>query len=315
MSKLGKIEIVDIREIFRDEARDFTPWLASLEGLTELGEKLGVDLELVSVESRSGSYKADIVAKVINEDEEDHIVVIENQLDSTNHDHLGKIITYSAGHNAKICVWVSTSFTDEHRQAVDWLNEHVTDIAFFAFEIETFRIGDSDPAITFKQISSPNQWARAVRASRNREVSEVKLDQLSFWQDLRAYAESQADGKIHLGRTPRAQHWYHIAIGRSGFLIGLTVNSISKQVGCELYMSDENAKRYFDHLLDQKEEIETELGYPLEWQRLEDKKATRIVVYRSGSIEREEERQELIKWLYEKAKEFHRVFYHLIQSL
>lgn len=315
MPRLGTIQFVEIREIFKDEARDFTPWLASKEGLRKLGEELGVELELISMEGRSGSYKADIVARLVNEDDEDHIVIIENQLNSTDHDHLGKIITYAAGHDAITCVWIATTFTDEHRQAIDWLNEHMTDITFSAFEIETFKIGDSDPAIRFKPISIPNQWTRAVRASQTREVSEVKLDQLNFWQELLAFSNSLPENKIRLGRTPRAQHWYDIAVGRSGFLLRLTVNSVSKQVGCEIFMGDENAKNNFDRLYEQRDDIENQFGYKLKWQRLEEKIGTRIVVYRNGSIVNEDERKELIKWLYEKANEFHTVFSKKIQKL
>ena len=181
---LGKIESVNPRDVWKDEARDFTPWLASEDGLALLGDALGVEIDLIATESRTGSYKTDIVAQIIDEDDE-RIVIIENQLDSTNHDHLGKIITYASGHNAVTCVWVAPSFTDDHRQAMDWLNENMPDVTFFALEIDLIRIGDSIPAPQLKTISSPNEWKKAVRASHAKEVSDIKLDQLRFWRGSR----------------------------------------------------------------------------------------------------------------------------------
>ena len=311
---LGKIEPVNLRDVWKDEARDFTPWIASENGLALLGEVLGVELELIATESRTGSYKADIVAQIIDEEEE-RIVIIENQLDSTNHDHLGKIITYASGHNAVTCVWVAPSFTDEHRQALDWLNENMPDVTFFALEIGLIRIGNSDPAPQFKTISSPNEWKKAVRASHAKVISEIKLDQLHFWQEVKVYANENPASTMQLGRTPRPQHWYNIAIGRTGFEIAFTVSSISNRVGCEIYMNDERAKQHFDLLNEQRKNIEAELGYDLDWQRLDEKKASRIAKYREGRIDNEDERQELIEWLYGKAVEFHQVFSPRIQAL
>lgn len=311
---LGKIEPVNLRDVWADEARDFTPWLASENGLALLGEVLGVELELIATESRTGSYKADIVAQIIDEEEE-RIVIIENQLDSTNHDHLGKIITYASGHNAVTCVWVAPSFTDEHRQALDWLNENMPDVTFFALEIGLIRIGDSYPAPQFKTISSPNEWKKAVRASHTKEVSEIKLDQMRFWQEMQEFANEQPPGALQLGRKARPQHWFNIAIGRTGFRMTFGVNSVVERVSCEIFMYDDLAKQYFDLLYEQRGSIESELGYALEWQRLEERKGSRIAKYRDGMIDNDDQRQELIEWLYGKAVEFHRVFSPRIQAL
>lgn len=317
MTKLGKIEPVNVREVWKDEAREFTPWLSREEGLQLLGNELGVELELVSVERRAGSYKADIVAKIQDENEsEEHIVVIENQLESTDHDHLGKIITYAAGHNAVYCVWIAPTFSDDHRQAIDWLNEHMNDIAFFGLEISVKRIGDSMPAPMLKIISSPNEWTRAVRGgAKNKGYSEVKLDQLKFWEELKEYVDKKKDKGLQLSRAPKARHWYDIAVGRSGFKIALSLNSILSRAGCEIYIRHDNDKKVIDQLLTQKNDIETQLGYQLDWQRLPDKMASRIVVYKNGSIENESERQELIDWLYQRACDFHKVFSPKIQNI
>ncbi len=204
MTKLGKIESVNVRDVWKDEAKDFTPWIASEEGLRLISNELGVELELISRERRAGSFKADIVAKIVDEDEEDdHKVIIENQLNSTDHDHLGKIITYAAGHNAVTCVWVEPAFMDDHRQAIDWLNEHMSDIAFFALEISVKKIGNSEPAPMLKVISSPNEWTRAVRGGKNKDYSEVKLEQLNFWKELQVYANNKKGSGVQVSRAPK----------------------------------------------------------------------------------------------------------------
>jgi hypothetical protein len=315
MRNIGSLENVSLREIWPDEARDFTPWLATKEGLALLGDVLGVELELISKESRVGPFKADIVARIIGEEEEQRIVVIENQLELTNHDHLGKIITYAAGHSAEMVVWIAQTFTDEHRQAIEWLNGKVSDIGFFALEIQLLRIGDSPAAPQYKVISRPNEWVQAVRTSQARELTDVKLDQLRFWEELIQYASQQEPGALQVTRKPRPQHWYLLAIGRTGFRLTLTVNSFASRVGCEIFMNGDDAKRNFHALQAKKSEIETQLGYPLEWQELEEKKGSRVATYSPGLIDDVDQRPELIKWLFEKATEFHRVFAPVIQDL
>ena len=316
MVSLGKIEAVPLREVWPDEAKHFTPWMATDEGLELLGNTIGVELELLGTEKSVGRFKADIVAKVISQDDDENIVIVENQLNQTDHDHLGKVITYAAGHKAKIVVWIARKFTDEHRQAIEWINQNSTeDISYFALEITLLKIGASAPAAEFNIVSRPNEWAKAVRASQAKEFSEVKLDQLKFWEELIEHSEELPEAALRLSRKPRPQHWYNIAIGRSGFRLTLTVNSVLQRVGCEIYIYDDNAKSYFDLLILKKEEIENELGYKLEWQELEDKKGSRIAIYESGLYEREEERQELIAWLYEKGVEFSNAFGPIIQNL
>ncbi|MEX1247930.1 MAG: DUF4268 domain-containing protein [Anaerolineales bacterium] len=315
MPNIGSLENVGLREIWPDEARDFTPWLATKEGLTLLGEVLGVELELISKESRVGPFKADIVARIIDEDEEQKIAIIENQLELTNHDHLGKIITYAAGHSAEMVVWIAETFTDEHRQAIEWLNGNVTNIGFFALEIQLLRIGNSPAAPQYKVISRPNEWVKAVRTSQARELTDVKLDQLHFWEELIQYASEQEPSALQVTRKPRPQHWYNLAVGRTGFRVTLTVNSFSGRVGCEVFMYDDDAKKHFDALETRKAEIEAQLGYLLEWQRLEEKKGSRIAVYSAGLIDNLDQRPMLVRWLFEKAVEFHRVFSPIVQRL
>jgi len=316
MQELGTIEPVHPRDVWQDEAEHFTPWLASPQGLSLLSETLGLDLELVSVERRVGSFKADIVARMVGEEDDEVYVVVENQLERTNHDHLGKLITYSAGLNATTIVWVADGFTEEHRQALDWLNENTPGLNFFGLQVEVIRIGNSPPAPQLRIVSSPNEWAKAIKAEKVREVSATKLEQLGFWEELREYSRGLEHAPLHLSRTPRPQHWYEIAIGRSGFKISLTVNSRENLVGCEVYISmDDATKTAFDLLYEQREAVEAELGSQLEWQRLDEKIASRIVLYRSGDFLHPEQRGELLAWLYDQAVAFEQVFGPRIRDL
>ena len=319
MTNIGTLETVDLREAWPNEAQDFTHWLASTAGLDALGNILGVALELVGKEISAGTFNVDVVAKVVSEgledgDDEERLVIIENQLEITNHDHLGKLITYAAGQGADIAVWIAKSFREEHRQAIDWLNETSTEGAFFALEIQLLRIGDSLPAPQFKVISRPNEWTKAVRASQTKQPSNLKLDQLHFWEELVQYGNSQGDTTL-VARKPRPQQWYEIAVGRKDFKISLTAITQPRQVGCEVFISGENAKVYFEKLLSSKSRIEGMLGYALEWQELQGRIGSRIAIRRKGSIDNEQERPELIKWLYEKASEFYRVFSPIIKGL
>ena len=150
--KLGILNRVDLKEFWKDEAREFTPWLSREENLSLLADTLGLELELVDTEVSVGNFNADIVAKDVLGDRN---VIIENQLEKTNHDHLGKIITYASGLDAQVIVWICNKVTEEHRKAVDWLNEITNDkIAFFALEIELWAIDASMPAPKFNGVCS-----------------------------------------------------------------------------------------------------------------------------------------------------------------
>lgn len=311
---LGRLESIELRNQWPDEAQDFTPWLASQEGLDLLGETIDIELELVGQEKKVGPFRADILARYAGEDD-DRYVAIENQYGRTNHDHFGKVITYGAGLQAATIVWIAESFTEEHRQALDWLNENAGErLAFFGLEIKLWQIGDSPPAPQFKIVSSPNEWAKAIKIDETREPSDTKLNQLHFWQELREYGVAQKS-KLAF-RKPRPQHWYTIALGRSGFHIGLTVNSLQQRIGCEIFMRSRDGKLPFDLLQAQKHEIEKELGLPLDWQRLDNKKGSRIVIYKSEvDLDDPQQREQAKQWLYQMANKFHTVFSSRIIAL
>lgn len=310
---LGRVTPVDIRETWADEAREFTPWLGSPEGLELLSDTIGVALETPEKEAKVGPFSADLVCR--ERGDEDHIVVVENQFGKTNHDHLGKILTYASGLGATTIVWIAEEFTDEHRQALDWLNASAGEtLRFFALELYLIRIGDSPPAPQLRVVSSPNVWAQAARETAEaRTLSSTKLDQQAFWQEMRDYIK--ANGSAMSPRKPLPQHWYEMAIGRANFNISLTVNTDLNRIGCELWMSGEKAKQAFSQLQANLTDIESEFGQPLEWQPLEGKIGCRIAIHRDASIHDVAQRAEARAWLYEMAVRFHKVFAARVKAI
>ncbi len=313
MRNLGTLSRVDLREYWEDEARDLTPWLAQSDNLRRLGEAIGMpDLEPVGTEKWVGNFKADILARSVDSDD---LVIIENQLEKTNHDHLGKLITYASGLGAKAIIWIAREFCEEHRKALDWLNDITEEsIAFFGLEIELWRIGSSDPAPRFNLVCQPNEWAKQVKAGGiAAELGETKILQFELWSAFVEFCKEQ--GTTLSLRKPRYQFWYAIAVGRVGFEISLTANARHERVGCELYMKGPEAKRAFDELAKSRKQIEAEANSSLEWQRLEGRAACRIVEYRPANIQDRDNWHMLFRWLKERAEVFHRVFSPRVKDL
>lgn len=312
MENLGRLQKVELRNFWADEARDFTPWLAKEENIEELCNTIGIDIEIEATEVYIGSFKADIVGRDISNNQK---VIIENQLEKSNHDHLGKIITYASGLGASVIIWICNTITDEHRQAIDWLNENTIDeINFFALEIELWRIGDSLAAPKFNIICRPNEWVKTTKESSSlKELSGTKTLQLEYWNYVKDYFNKNG---TFLGlRTPRAQHWYSMSIGRSKFNISLTVNTIQNRLGCEIYLRGENAKTSFAILKRDKEDIERELGTELDWQELPDGQDSRIILYRTGGINNRETWEETAAWYKKYAELFYRTFNQRIKQI
>lgn len=307
---LGRFEPVELREFWLDEARDFTPWLAQEDNLGLLSSTLGIELELEGVEVFVGSYKADIVARDISSDTK---VIIENQLERTNHDHLGKIITYASGVDAKVIIWIAKEFSEEHRRAIDYLNENVApNLRFFGIEIQLWRIGDSPAAPLFKVIASPNEYTSVIKIE-EKELTETKVLYLEFWNGFKEFCKLK--GTFLSIRKPRPQHWFTIAVGRSQFTLSLTASLQKRRLGCELYLRGANAKRAFKLLEEDKQAIEEKTG-PLEWQELPDGQDCRIVLYRSGiNISDKSNWDDAFVWLKSEAELFHKTFSPRIRAL
>ena len=301
--QLSKLEKVDLREVWKHEALDFTNWLAQPENLESLSDEIGIDISLIQTEASVGNFNVDILAE---EENTGRKIVIENQLEPTNHDHLGKIITYASGFDAEIIVWIVKSVRDEHKQAVDWLNEHTDQkINIFAIQMEVWKIGDSPYAPKFQVTAKPNDWAKAVKKSTNQsELSDTKLLQLEFWSKFKEHVQDN-NGKVKL-RKAYPQHWYDISFGFSNAHIALTVNSQSSQMACEIYIPD--SKKLFSCLVAKKEEVENELSDKLVWEELPEKKASRIKLISKGELSKQSEWKQYHSWLLEKVTNFQQVF-------
>jgi hypothetical protein len=301
---LSKLQKVDLRNVWKHEALDFTQWLAKSENLAELSDEIGIDLSLIATEASVGKFNVDIYAE---ESMTGRKVVIENQLEATDHDHLGKIITYASGLDAEIVIWIVKSPREEHRQAIEWLNDNtVSKINFFLIQMEVWQIADSPFAPNFNLIVKPNDWSKALKASTgsNTELSDLKLLQHEFWNTFKEFAAEKYPS-IKLRKT-YPQHWYDISVGSSQAHISLTVNSQTNQLGCDLYISD--SKELFHHLYAMKEQIEEELGQKLDWDEIPNKKASRIKSYFDGDFTDQAKWPEQHAWLLGQLLKFQKVF-------
>ncbi len=319
MSKpqLSRLERVDLRNIWQTEASDFTPWLAQDENLEILGDTLGLTLELEAQERSVGPFRADILCK---DRGADTWVLIENQLEKTDHIHLGQLLTYAAGLEAVTIVWISSRFVEEHRATLDWLNKITDDrFRFFGLEVELWRIAESPPAPKFNVVSKPNNWSRSVaeaaRAIDETALSETQALQLEYWTAFHPVLDN-AGGPISGNRKPQPQSWMGYSIGRSRFLVSAVMIRPQRQIRAELYLSGPDAKAYFGLLEQQKTDIESELQHPMVWEELPDKQDSRIAVYlEDADPENQNDWPRQHEWLATKVNELHRVFAPKVRDL
>lgn len=275
--KLGRLQEVDIRTVWKHEQYDFSKWLATEENIQELGDTLNLSLTDVETEKFVGNYRCDIICK---DELTGKMVLIENQLEPTNHDHLGKIITYASGLDAAVVVWIVSSARDEHASAIEWLNKHTDDeISFFLLEVHAYKIGDSDPAPQFKIIEQPNDFVKTVKTvTQNANLNEARKYYLEFWSQFNDVLEQR--GRPFNRRKASTDHWYNIAIGSSE--AQLEIDLVNKENRIRIGMWISNNKDLFDSMQRRHEEIEAELGETLIWERLDGKKASRIFLYIPG---------------------------------
>lgn len=291
MTDFGEINNVNVREIWANEATDFTPWLS--ENIDKLGLALGMELEIQETEADVGDFSLDILAKDLGTG---RIVIIENELKETDHDHLGKLLTYAGGFDAGVLVWISTQLRDEHRKALEWLNEHTaSDIDCFGVVIEVIKIDSSKPAFIFKPVVFPNEWQKDARRGTSVKPSPRTEAYKEYFQTL--IDELRTKYKFTGAKAAQPQNWYTFASGVTGIVF---TNSFVKggKVRAEVYIDfqdKEKNKNFFDGLLARKESIERDFGGALSWERLDDKRASRIAAYRDGEIDWESGKLDEIK--------------------
>lgn len=289
MSNLGKLEeITDLREVWPNEETDFTPWLA--ENIEILGEKIGIDITVRETESNVGSFSLDILA---SETGTDRKVIVENQIEKTDHRHLGQLITYAAGKSASIIIWVVKHAREEHRAAVEWLNNHTDDeIRFFLCEIKIYKIGNSIPAVTFEVIERPNDWSKVVKND-TREQSWY-----SYWENFLSYVfddNAQSEfAKSFSRRKPSKDSSLHLSMGSSDYKLILSQLNKRGVLTVEFYINGN--KDLYDSLFEKKECIEKEIGFGLDWKRLDDKKDSRVVLKSEFDLSDDTTQAERFKW-------------------
>lgn len=293
-AQLGRLEPVDARSIWRHEAQDFTPWL--LANPDRLGDVLGMDLDLSAAEHPVGGFSLDLIGV---EQTSGDLVIIENQLTATDHGHLGQLLTYAGGTNAVNVVWVATAFREEHRAALDWLNNRTDESTrFFGVEISVVRIGSSLPAPLLRLVVQPNDWGKQVKTKAHSDSGSVRLRSYEqFWTLL---LEQLAARGLKWTRTRKGlrQNWLSFPSGRSGIVFGC---SFGRSGLCsEIYFQDPDPAvndARFAAAEGRRHEIETTYGGPLQFEPLVDRKGCRVADYRDGQIGLTEQWSDYTEWL------------------
>ena len=295
MEKLEKLQQVNLRDIWKHEALDFTKWMSNEENISLLLDEISITAENIKTEDGAGNFNVDISA---DEVETGKKIIIENQLEKTDHSHLGQLLTYASSFDACIIVWVVADVRDEHKRAVEWFNENMqSEISFFLVKTEVWKIGDSQPAVKFNIIVEPNDWAKIKKSSStySRELTETRLNKLEFWNAFKDYANTY-ETKLRLGRKPRPQHWYSISFGSSKAGLACTTNKRDNYVAVEIYINDD--KSLYHKLFENKDSIEKLLeDEAISWKELPRKKASRIKVVRNGNPENKDRWEEYFQWL------------------
>ena len=305
---LGKLKLVDLRSIWKNEEYDFSKWLAEQKNLQLLSDEIGIQLVIKDTEVSVGRYSVDLLAI---EDGTDKIAIIENQLETTDHNHLGKLLTYASGLDATYIIWIVSGIRDEHLNAIEWINENTNDEKnFFLVKIELWQIDDSKPSPKFTVVAKPNDFAKNLRKSNSGELTDTKSKQLEFWSSFKDYiTERKIDLKI---QKPFPQHWLIYSIGTSYAHCSFIVNTQNKKLFCELYI-DEN-KDLFNWLFERKDQIEKQIGIELDWRELPNKKASRVLLKRDGSIDNKDSYIEYFDWFIEYGIKFKKVFGEYIRN-
>ncbi len=311
--KLGRFEKLDLRNYWKKEDTEFTPWLAREENIQLLSETIGLELEVKSQEENVGPFRADILCI---DTTDNHFVLIENQLERTDHNHLGQLMTYAAGLDVVTVIWIAQRFTEEHRATLDWLNR-ITDssINFFGIEIELYRINDSLPAPMFKIVSKPNDWAKYVKKSAaSQNLTETKLLQQEYWGGLKTFMEdNKSFVKLH---SAQPQHWINAAIGRSNFYLSATVNSREQTLSIWLNIVGDDAEANYEKLYKVGYEKSIEVISPdLLWDKLEGKKSSSVILKTNGDFSKKSDWSNQHAWFKEHLEKFYKYFKPLVRKL
>ena len=304
MINLGQLkEIKDLREVWPHEALDFTPWLAEEGNLALLADAVGLDITVDETESKVGDFNVDIYA---TETGTERRIIIENQLEDTNHDHLGKLITYASGKGADVVIWIVKRAREEHRAAIEWLNNHTDEnISFFLIEIKLYKIGNSDPAVKFEVIEKPNNWAKEIKKQTSSDPA--KQFRIEYWTAFNEYAFTKQNfSQSFKRRKPSTDHWMTLSLGSSAYHLDILALKKRNAISVEFYISDD--KSIYQKLVPHKMEIETDIGFALDWRELPDKKASRIIIEKPVNLDKRDEWNDQFDWIADTCIRFKRAF-------
>jgi hypothetical protein len=313
MTEFTDLSREPVREFWPDEARDFTPWLAERidsEEPSEIEDIIQLDLNLRGTEQSVGRYNLDILAEA----EDRRTVVIENQLENSDHDHLGKCLAYASGVDADIVIWISPKFNDEHTDAFQWLNDHTQEgVDLFALRLEVWRIGESDPAVQFTAVEEPSEWKD--QAQRSTELTDTKKLYLEFWTGFRDAIE---EGDTPLSaRKPFPENWYNNPIGRSGMKLQFKV-SVQNNFATAQLVIDDNPEA-FETLQGDAEAIRSYIRGDVEWHPIEDSpdrsNRSRVAVTRDIDLEDKDQWPAYHDWLLKRGTELHKAFSDRVRDL
>jgi hypothetical protein len=312
----GQLQRVDLREAWESESGDFTPWLASAKNIALLGDAIGMDLEVESQEQSVGEFRADILCR---DTANRSWVLIENQLEKTNHSHLGQLITYAAGLEAATIVWVAKEIRDEHRAALDWLN-HITaeEFMFFGLEVELWKIGSSPMAPKFNIVCKPNDWSRSVisaaKSATDGVLSDTQQLQLEYWTAFRDYMISV--GGVVKPTKAHPQGFMDFSLGKAGIWLTGSINNRDKRVTALLVIGTNKSMAYFKMLHANRPKLDKAFGEKLDWVGRPEKKQQylRIRLENADPQNRNDWKRQHA-WLHDKLERFHKTFSDTAKSL
>mgnify|MGYP001022804194 CR=1 FL=1 len=292
---LGRLRrVANPRDVWTSEASDFTPWLA--ENIDVLADALGMTLTILGTEVPVGEFRLDLRA----EDAEGRTVVIENQLERTDHHHLGQCLVYASGLDASTVIWVASSFREDFRRTLDWLNER-TDLGvnFFGVQLGVVQIEDGPRAPVFEVVARPNDWQKTVKsagtAAAGSRLSDTNAARQAFYAEV--IADVVREVPAIRPPSPTSANWISFASGPFGYW-ALSITK-DRRLRVEAYIDASEVvvnKTLFDEMHAGRAAWEQRVGIPLVWERLDDKRASRVAAYRTVDLEDEEERGAAQAW-------------------
>ena len=315
MSKLiiaKRTPVENIKSVWAKET-EFSDWLISQEGIDLLAQDCEVEIENPQREAKGTNFSCDVVANLVGD--EKHVVVIENQFGRTNHDHLAKLLTYAAAHKAMTGIWIAEEAADDHRQVIDWLNENTPDtVALYLAELKAYTIGNSGAAPQLDLVCRPNLTMKQTNSGLSEGDKKRREWRIAFWHDIqKRMKEEKLPFRL---QKPGPGHWSSIAIGRSGFHLSMLLTPKNQSIVVEMVIQPKGWKdSAFEVLQEQAQEIEAEVGHPLEWRPMPNNSSSRIILEEKLDPDVEANRKKICEWFAEWTPKMVLAFQKRVKSL